>query len=284
MGLNSPITVAVFGLSPHEVRILQTICLLSKERPRTYRLMVPGESQAADFAIVDGDDPQAMAAWQQFRSSHPMLHLVMVGRHSQLDGPGFEIGRPLLATRLLAMFDRIELSSEQPALVPLSPVQSQATGTQLQAPAAPTPTDARLSALIVDDSLLIRRQMQMALEPMVGRVDQAEDGLQAMALIAANAYDIVFLDVVLPGADGYKICRMIKQDKRAKDTPVIMLTGKSSPFDRVKGKLAGCDTYLTKPVDTPTFEKVLRHYLSQAKSSRDLKKDAVSSPGIADRM
>jgi len=46
-----------------------------------------------------------------------------------------------------------------------------------------------------------------------------------------------------------------------------MLTGKSSPFDRVKGKLAGCDTYLTKPVDHVTFEKVVNKYLSQGARS-----------------
>ena len=96
-------------------------------------------------------------------------------------------------------------------------------------------------------------------------MDLAEDGERAIELIAGERYDIVFLDVVLPGMDGYKICRTIKRDKRTKGTPVIMLTGKSSPFDRVKGKLAGCDTYLTKPVDHATFQQVVRQYLTQRK-------------------
>jgi len=264
MGLNKSIIIAVFGLSPREVRILQTICILSKGRPRAYELRAVDESQEADFAIVDGDDPQAMAAWYRFRSSHPMLHLVMVGNGPKLDWPGFQIRRPLLATRLLGLFDQMDLSAERPAFagdpsqVTPPPVASQAEGD----PVAP-PKDTRLAALVVDDSFPIRRQMQMELEPFVGHVDLAEDGEQAIELIAANVYDIVFLDVVLPGMDGYKICRTIKRDQRTKQTPVVMLTGNSSPFDRVKGRLAGCDTYLTKPVDHPTFEKVLRRYLTQ---------------------
>jgi twitching motility two-component system response regulator PilG len=99
------------------------------------------------------------------------------------------------------------------------------------------------------------------LAPLVGRVDLAEDGEQAVKFIANRSYDIIFLDVVLPGMDGYKICREIKRNKRTKNTPVIMLTGKSSPFDMVKGKLAGCDTYLTKPVDGIMFKEVVQKYL-----------------------
>jgi len=267
MSFDRPIIIAVFGMSPREMRILQTICILSKERPRAYELRTTDGSQGADFAIVDGDDPQAMAAWYHFRSSHPMLHLVMVGNGPKLDWPGFQIRRPLLATRVLGLFDQMEVSTERPAFTPPEadgPAQvTPPAASQVAVHPAAQPNDARLAALVVDDSFPIRRQMQIELEPFVGHVDLAEDGEQAIELIAANAYDIVFLDVVLPGMDGYKICRTIKRDKRTKQTPVIMLTGKSSPFDRVKGKLAGCDTYLTKPVDLPTFEKILRRYLTQ---------------------
>ena len=122
------------------------------------------------------------------------------------------------------------------------------------------PKRSQLSALVVDDSFPIREQIKLELEALVGQVDLAEDGERAIELITARPYDIVFLDVVLPGMDGYQICRTIKRDRRTKGTAVIMLTGKSSPFDRVKGKLAGCDTYLTKPVDHVTFQQVVRQY------------------------
>lgn len=268
MNLARPIIIEVFGLSPREVRILQAICILSQERPRVYLLKTPDGEQQADFAVVDGDDPRAMAAWQRFQASHPMLPLVMVGKSSKLDWPGFQIGRPLLATRLLALFDQVKLTNERPAFVLPDAETPSPAGTSAPLQEETSFASGKIqysSALVVDDSFPIRRQMQIELRPFVGHVDLAEDAEQAIELIASRRYDIIFLDVVLPGMDGYKLCRMIKRDKGMKETPVIMLTGRSSPFDRVKGKLAGCDTYLTKPVDLQTFEKVVRQYLPQPK-------------------
>ncbi|KOR31308.1 hypothetical protein TI04_01555 [Achromatium sp. WMS2] len=120
-----------------------------------------------------------------------------------------------------------------------------------------------LSALVVDDSLPIRVQLQKELGFFVSKVDLAETGEKALELIAENDYDIIFLDVVLPGVDGYQLCKTIKRDKRTKDVPVVMLTGKATTFDKVRGKLAGCDTYLTKPVELPIFKEVVENYLIQ---------------------
>lgn len=53
----------------------------------------------------------------------------------------------------------------------------------------------------------------------------------------------------MPGVDGYQVCKLIKSKRAASKTAVIMLTSKGSPFDRIRGAMAGCDAYLTKPVD-----------------------------------
>ncbi|MBI4005644.1 MAG: response regulator, partial [Gammaproteobacteria bacterium] len=70
-----------------------------------------------------------------------------------------------------------------------------------------------------------------------------------------------------PGIDGYDICKIIKQDPAKRKIPVIMLTSNSSPADRVKGKLAGCDTYLIKPVQHAVFEEVVQECLSAASTA-----------------
>lgn len=116
-------------------------------------------------------------------------------------------------------------------------------------------------ALVVDDSLPVRIQMRQALQPLSWQVDYAENGEQALPLLDANDYDIIFLDVVMPGIDGYDVCRHAKGG-RHRDTPVIMLTSASSPADRVKGKLAGCNTYLIKPVTPPVLRQLIEQYLS----------------------
>ena len=57
-------------------------------------------------------------------------------------------------------------------------------------------------------------------------------------------YDIIFLDVVMPGADGYEVCKAIK---KGNNTYVVMLTSKKSPFDKIRGTMSGCNAYITKP-------------------------------------
>ncbi|NJN45180.1 MAG: response regulator [Candidatus Competibacteraceae bacterium] len=118
-------------------------------------------------------------------------------------------------------------------------------------------------ALIVDDSRPVRKQIELELKLFGIQVDSAESGEQAFDLLDQKTYNLIFLDVVLPGIDGYQICKTIKRDKTRKKTPIVMLTGKSSPFDRVKGALAGCDTYLTKPVKQASFQKVVKKYLDK---------------------
>jgi twitching motility two-component system response regulator PilG len=116
----------------------------------------------------------------------------------------------------------------------------------------------------VDDSSTVRKQIELELKLFGIEVDAVESGEQAFELLAQKSYDLIFLDVVLPGIDGYQICKNIKKDKARKKTPVIMLTSKSSPFDRIKGALAGCDTYLTKPVKQTAFQKVIKKHLKSS--------------------
>ena len=128
------------------------------------------------------------------------------------------------------------------------------------------------AALVVDDSLPVRKQVGVALKRSGISAEFAESGEAALELISKNSYDIIFLDVVLPGVDGYEICKTIKRDKNKKHTPVVMLTGKSSPFDKVKGRLSGCDTYLTKPVSLQDFNKTLNKWLNPPLDFQSLRK------------
>lgn len=260
--------IALIGISAHEMRVLQTICLISRSRPQTYALQEDAASGTADIAIVDQDNPRALIAWKNFQANNPDLPAIMLTRHPGTDPSLCQLGRPLMATRLLKILDQTLATNESPAFTPAQESESNVSTLSAKAKAAQRSTtevekNTQQSALVVDDSLPVRRQIGIHLAPLVGKVDFAEDGERALELIANRTYDIIFLDVVLPGMDGYKICRVIKKNKKTKKTPVIMLTGKSSPFDMVKGKLAGCDTYLTKPVEDTTFDEVVQKYLNK---------------------
>ncbi len=115
--------------------------------------------------------------------------------------------------------------------------------------------------LVVDDNLTVREFMRTKLEPFNFNVDYAESGEQAVGLTGQRRYACVFLDVVMPGIDGYQVCKLIKSKKAQGKTHVVMLTSKGSPFDKIRGAMAGCDAYLTKPVDEEKLLETVVRFL-----------------------
>ena len=252
-------SAAILGFDEGEQRLLKGIFALSENRTPTFYAYVFSRETAADIVLVNADSPRALNGWLVYQRLHgaksAVIHL------GGPPGPAFHLRRPLLATRLLALMERVatEVLGYAPALAisvedigPSVPIQ-----TSTAPAAAPPRGQTGLTALVVDDSLPVRTQMKLALQDVASHVDFAETGEEAEDYIAGRRYDIVFLDVVLPGKDGYELCRLIKSHPEKKSTPVIMLTSNSSPADRIKGKLAGCDTYLIKPVRKATFQSVL---------------------------
>jgi twitching motility two-component system response regulator PilG len=67
----------------------------------------------------------------------------------------------------------------------------------------------------------------------------------------------------MPGIDGYQVCKLIKSNKAAQKTAVVMLTSKDSPFDKIRGSMSGCDAYLTKPVDEEKLLETISKFLPQ---------------------
>ncbi|WP_107994669.1 response regulator transcription factor [Trichococcus paludicola] len=98
--------------------------------------------------------------------------------------------------------------------------------------------------LVVDDEQSIRDFLTMGLEDEGYSVETAKDGLTALTKMHDNPFNIVILDVMMPGMDGYECCRMLKQKY---DVVVIMLTAKDQAEDTVKGLKTGADDYLAKP-------------------------------------
>lgn len=76
-------------------------------------------------------------------------------------------------------------------------------------------------------------------------------------MVAAKTYDFIFLDVMMPGIDGYETCGQIRKIAAMKKTPIIMLSAKTSPLDEVKGVMAGCTNYVTKPIKSAEFQNML---------------------------
>lgn len=111
----------------------------------------------------------------------------------------------------------------------------------------PSATPAAARVLVIDDSPTIRRSAEMVLTRAGLEVELAENGFAALARISDRRPDLILLDVVMPRLDGYQTCSLLRRHPAFAAVPVIMLSGKDSVFDRVRGRLAGSDLYLTKP-------------------------------------
>jgi twitching motility two-component system response regulator PilG len=101
--------------------------------------------------------------------------------------------------------------------------------------------------MVIDDSSTVRRTAELFLRPSGCEVILADDGFDALAKITDHHPHVIFADIMMPRLDGYQTCSLIKQNKRFKSTPVIMLSSKDGVFDRARGRMVGSEHYLTKP-------------------------------------
>lgn len=108
------------------------------------------------------------------------------------------------------------------------------------------------SILIADDEAHIRLLIEQALEDLEERgieILQAEHGIQALQIIRDERPRLVFLDIMMPGMDGFEVCRAVKDDPGLQDIYVVLLTAKGQSSDKLLGRQLRADLYLTKPFD-----------------------------------
>jgi len=130
------------------------------------------------------------------------------------------------------------------------------------------------SVLVVDDSHPMQQVLANELSQLEHTIhlDFADDGESALEKVQANTYDFIFLDIMMPGIDGFETCTRMRAMPELKKTPIIMLSSKTSPLDEVKGIMAGSSTYLTKPIQPEEFQKVIKRvtrWVSEFQSKRD---------------
>lgn len=114
--------------------------------------------------------------------------------------------------------------------------------------------------MVIDDSNTIRRSAELFLNAAGCEVILAEDGFDALAKIADQLPQVIFVDIMMPRLDGYQTCALIKRNPRFKSTPVIMLSSKDGLFDRARGRMAGSDQYLTKPFTQDSLVDAVNSY------------------------
>ena len=114
------------------------------------------------------------------------------------------------------------------------------------------------AVLLVEDDPAARQGLELALRRLGHEVRLAETGEAALDGIDESTVDVVVLDVMLPGVDGFEVCRRLRRDN---DVPVIMLTARDDDFDIVVGLEAGADDYVVKPVEPRVLDARIRAVL-----------------------
>ena len=157
-----------------------------------------------------------------------------------------------------------------PAAASNSPAAAPATVSTVEPAGLASAPDARLPAhaLVIDDSPTVRRQLAVALSQIGVTSETVDNAKAALAAMARFRYDIVFVDVVMPDMDGLRLIREIKRDRAAREMPIVILTSRSSPFDLARGALAGCSSYLVKPVSLKTLHTTVQRHLERQQARR----------------
>jgi two-component system, cell cycle response regulator len=282
--LGSSFSVAVLGFEEKERALFRNILQLSEQRPLEFRAFSKQHEKYPHIVIVNGDNDSALGQWGEFAKAHAGVNIsaILLSRGEVPAGIKYVLSRPFLASRLFALLEKVvaeehgyvapsvldssdDLLALEPETVAPKPATQAAPAAvapvAVAPPAAKAVTKSSGNVLVVDDSLPVRIQLKSILDNIVPSVVFAETGEEALDLAEKQSFDIVFLDLILPGIDGYETCKRLRKMSHLQKTPIIMLTSNSSPADRAKSKLAGCDTYLIKPVKKGMFENVVREFL-----------------------
>ena len=119
-----------------------------------------------------------------------------------------------------------------------------------------------LRVMVIDDSKTIRRTAETLLKREGAEVVTATDGFEALAKIADQRPQIIFVDIMMPRLDGYQTCALIKNNQIFKHTPVIMLSSKDGLFDKARGRIVGSEQYLTKPFTREELLEAIRKHVT----------------------
>jgi len=119
------------------------------------------------------------------------------------------------------------------------------------------------TVLIVDDEPQVLALVRVTLEDEQIRIVEAADGETALSLAQREQPRLILLDVRMPGMDGFELCRRLRQDPRFDQTKIVMLTASGQERDRVRGRAAGADEYLTKPFSPMSLLSLVQSLLPQ---------------------
>ena len=120
--------------------------------------------------------------------------------------------------------------------------------------------------LLIEDNASMRRNIAQMLTLEGYRVLDYADGSAALAQARELRPDLVLCDIMMPGMDGYQLCKTLRQSPDTARVPVVMLSGKDGFFNKVRGRMAGASQYLTKPFQPNQLIEAIESHIGAAKT------------------
>jgi two-component system cell cycle response regulator len=260
----------MLGFTEAEKEMLASTFRLTGRRAFSYAEASTPEERS-DVYLVNADNA---AALNQLQTRCPNIHApaVLIGSVAAAS-PWPVIDKPIRWMRLFEQLDKVMEAAVTERVRRRSTTSDKWDGRTYRrsvdrnAAAKPVYVEPKPmeTVLVVDDSATVRAFMRAKLAPFRFDVDYAENGEKAIDMAQAKKYTCIFLDIMMPGIDGYQVCKSIRSNPDSRDTAVVMLTSKTSAIDKFRGNWAGCDTYLSKPVSEDDLLMTIARYLPSAR-------------------
>lgn len=134
--------------------------------------------------------------------------------------------------------------------------------------------------LLVEDDRKVLDDIARALSAEGYEVVTAQDGEAGWNKARGSSYDLIVLDIMLPGLDGLSLCRMIRNDRKTSTVPIIMLTARGTEVDKIVGLESGADDYIVKPFGLGEFLARVRVQMRRPSPDRGIKQDELTAGDI----
>lgn len=266
------------GFSDAEKSMLTSTFRLTSRREMSYVEAGEGDTRA-DIYLINADNPESLEELSKRDIGVPNAHspAVLIGR-TPVESAWPFVAKPIHWMRLFENLDQ-EMGRALRERSVRAAVNDNWDGATMrrssdqklgQAPVV-IENPVRETVLVVDDSATVRAFMRIKLSPFQFDVDFAETGEQAIEKAIAKAgdqaYNCIFLDIMMPGIDGYEVCKKIKSNSKTKASAVVMLTSKSSIIDKLRANWSGCDAFLSKPVSEDDLLATIAKFLPSARDA-----------------
>lgn len=258
-------SVALYGLSDSDSKSIERVFKLTENRVRKYALSSLSDCQ---ILIVNRDeygeeDLEGIDA--------PVVWIADGCPDSQADC----LERPIKANRLLKILDKITIQKyffvpefkigekgiyNHPEIIEhvLSSLKFVADGAGGEGQKESSKSS---RVLVVDDSLMVRKQMGLLLFNMGVEADFAKTGNEALEFVSSHDYGLILLDIVLPQVDGFSVAKAIKKYSK-RDVPIVMMSSRDSNLFKLKSNMVGGSHFLTKPFNQQELFDVVSEYIS----------------------